>query len=108
MYSITFEYLISWKLLNNNSIEVKYEDAGEEESINLISQPLKAKQIVLLMDEYFALIPEQMINKKTVPNRIIPYYTEKKNLFKPFINRKFLDRFNSRLEYMKAFYMEML
>lgn len=96
---------MGWKKIGNG-VSIIFTQGKEVITLDLIASPLKQKEILLLLDEYFYLLAPSKRNEKTEPYNKNPNILADWSLYEPVVQRIFMGRFGSRLEYMKAYYME--
>eukprot|EP01027_Heterolobosea_sp_BB2_P009525 GEZU01014029.1.p1 GENE.GEZU01014029.1~~GEZU01014029.1.p1 ORF type:complete len:825 (-),score=258.10 GEZU01014029.1:123-2384(-) len=104
--SLTFDVLLNWGR-SDAGFFIKFNNhQGEEETLNLHASSIQSKELLALLDEYFALLPEDYKHEDTVPMNPSPVGIPDASLFAPPKKRIFFGKFGSRLEYLKGYYME--
>jgi hypothetical protein len=83
-----------------------FEEGEEIQTLSLLTTNLKQKEILDLLDEYYALLPEDWRDSMKKPNNSKPVILDRPFDYLPPQKRTFLGRFGSRLEYLKGYYME--
>jgi Ran GTPase-activating protein (RanGAP) involved in mRNA processing and transport len=103
--NITFEMLVRWRK-TDIGLDIMFEERDELQCISLATTPLKQKEILGLLDEYYALLPDKLKSPRVKPNNPEPIMLDDASMYVEPKKRVFLGRFGSRLEYLKGYYME--
>ncbi|KAF0974317.1 hypothetical protein FDP41_006927 [Naegleria fowleri] len=105
VHTLPYDVLSSWHL-SDDGVDICFYENDEVHTISILTPPLKRTMIVALIDEYYALLPEKMKNDRVKPNNPKPFLLNDSSLYLDPVQRTFLGRFGSRLEYLKGYYME--
>ena len=104
--ALTYDSLIAWEK-TEEGISIRFcLQSGDEEVVRFQVSSVQAKEILTLLDEYFALLPEEYKHVDTMPNNEHPPDIPDPKLFLAPKKRIFFGKFGSRLEYLKGYYME--
>jgi hypothetical protein len=83
-----------------------FEEGEDVKTLSLLTSPIKLKEILDLLDEFYALLPDDWRDSMKKPNNSKPVILDRPFDYVAPQKRVFLGRFGSRLEYLKGYYME--